>query len=379
MRIGIDARLWNETGIGRYIRNIVRELQKLDKKNDYILFALSKDIPSITLSITNNKWATVRTDIRWHSLEEQFQLPEILDREKIDLMHFPYFSVPVRYTKPFIITLHDLIMHHFRTGKASTLNYPKFFMKHLGYRFVIRQSVNHARKILVPSEFVKEDLMHSLGVSERKIVVTKESYDLEIMRGKEITESIKILADNLEYFIYVGNFYPHKNVSFLINECKKLRMKEGRDIKLLLVGSKNIFAEKLQKNLHNGEHEWVQFLYGVSDPDLGYLYSKAIAFFSASKMEGFGLPALEAMALACPVVVSDIPAFREVCGKIAFYFDLTKEHSCARTLGKVISLSKSEREKIVSAGIEKAHEFSWKETAIKTLQAYEDSIRLRPS
>src|SRR4051812_22356097 len=120
MKIGIDARLWNETGVGRYIRNLVKELQLIDKKNEYILFVRKADFDKVSSQIVNSKFLVKVADIRWHTIEEQIKLPRILNNENLDLMHFPYFSVPIRYKKTFVITIHDLILNHFSTGKAST-------------------------------------------------------------------------------------------------------------------------------------------------------------------------------------------------------------------------------------------------------------------
>src|SRR5260221_5744530 len=94
-KIGIDARLWNETGVGRYIRNLVAELEKIDTKNKYVLFVLSKDKETVQSSIVNSKWSIAIADVRWHSVTEQIKLSRILKKENLDLMHFPYFSVPL--------------------------------------------------------------------------------------------------------------------------------------------------------------------------------------------------------------------------------------------------------------------------------------------
>lgn len=104
MRIGIDGRLWNETGVGRYIRNLVWELQKSDTKNSYVLFVkkgfktshfaeASRDKED--LRFKNEKWKIVETNIHWHSIDEQIKFPQVLYKENLDLMHFPYFSLPI--------------------------------------------------------------------------------------------------------------------------------------------------------------------------------------------------------------------------------------------------------------------------------------------
>src|SRR6185503_16917494 len=100
-KIGIDARLWNETGVGRYIRNLVWNLQELDKSNDYVLFVSSR-FKIEDLRLKNNNWKVIKTDIRWHTIEEQRLFPKILEKENLDLVHFPYFSVPINYNGPYV-------------------------------------------------------------------------------------------------------------------------------------------------------------------------------------------------------------------------------------------------------------------------------------
>ncbi|HEY9665002.1 MAG TPA: glycosyltransferase, partial [Allocoleopsis sp.] len=162
MKIGIDCRLWNETGVGRYVRNLVDQLLKIDKKNTYILFVQSKDYEQINSQCSRFNVQLVKVDIRWHSLEEQVKFPKLLEKEHLDLMHFPYFSVPIRYKRPFVITIHDLILHHFGTGKASTLPAPLYKLKHAGYKYVLSQAAKHAQTIIVPLETVKKDVMGTL-------------------------------------------------------------------------------------------------------------------------------------------------------------------------------------------------------------------------
>jgi len=144
MKIGIDCRLWNETGVGRYARNLVYHLQKFDNENEYVLFVLPKDKNDI--KIQNLNFKTVEVDIRWHSLKEQLLFPFILKKERLDLVHFPYFSIPILYRGKFVITIHDLILFHHATGKASTLS-PFFYrIKLLAYKLVISRAVKKSNK-----------------------------------------------------------------------------------------------------------------------------------------------------------------------------------------------------------------------------------------
>ncbi len=96
MRIGIDARLWQETGVGRYIRNLIKQIAVLDEKNEYTLFVRPEDTSEIEKIVTD-KFVLISTDIKWHTVQEQVKLPFLINNARLDLMHFPYFSLPVMY------------------------------------------------------------------------------------------------------------------------------------------------------------------------------------------------------------------------------------------------------------------------------------------
>src|SRR6266702_2246304 len=220
MRIGIDARLWNETGVGRYIRNLVWQLQILDTKNEYVLF-VSKRLKTEDLGFKNDKWKIITTDIHWHTTEEQIRFPKILEKENLDIVHFPYFSVPIFYNRPFIITIHDLIINHYPTGKASTLPSPIYYFKLMSYKFIIKQAAKKARKIIAVSQATKNEIVQHLGVLEEKIFVTYEGViENSKFKVQNVPKGIlvtKFQFENQKYLLYVGNAYPHKNLERLVD------------------------------------------------------------------------------------------------------------------------------------------------------------------
>ncbi len=118
MTIGIDARLWNQTGVGRYIRNLVENLQEVDRDNEYILFVRSED----NVRVKNSNFKTVNANISWHSIEEQLEFPAVLNKYDLDLVHFPYHSVPIFYNKPFVVTIQEsLRLPRFRKKTLSII------------------------------------------------------------------------------------------------------------------------------------------------------------------------------------------------------------------------------------------------------------------
>lgn len=373
MKIGIDARLWSETGVGRYIRNLVYNLAEIDDDNEYVLFVRKKDndkIKSQISNLKNKKWKIVEADIRWHTIDEQFKLPQILNQENLDLVHFPYFSVPVNYTRPFVITIHDLILNHFPTGKASTLPTYLYQLKRLGYRYVIAKAVSRAKKIIVPLNAVKDDLVKTLGVTPKKIVVTYEGFDEKIIGENKQSE------DYTKYFLYVGNAYPHKNIDRLIKAFSVFRKEKNEDVKLLLIGKDDYFYKKLHEKITKENYSGIIIRNNVSDKELANYYKNAIALVSPSLMEGFGLPVLEAMASSCLVLASDIPSFREVCNTSAVYFNPYSVGDINEKMQYAYELDKLAKEEYIKRGLNRARDFSWKRMAQETLKVYESSISL---
>jgi glycosyltransferase involved in cell wall biosynthesis len=172
MKIGIDARLLDETGVGRYIRNLIAELGTIDNKNSYIVF-LRKDAFNV-FNPPNERWEARLADVRWHSVAEQLFMPVIFYREKLDLLHVPYFNVPLFYFGKFIVTIHDLTILHFDTGKASTLWYPFYKLRRIGYHLELAKVLSWAEKIIAVSEATKEEILSHFDVLPEHIEVIYE-------------------------------------------------------------------------------------------------------------------------------------------------------------------------------------------------------------
>jgi len=368
MKIGIDCRLYQETGVGRYIRNLVKNLQILDKKNDYVLFVLSKDYDEII--IQNPKFKKVRADLKWHTVSEQFRFPQILNRENLDLMHFPYFSVPILYNKPFIVTIHDLIYHHFPTGKASTHSSLVYNLKLLSYRYIIQKTTQNAKKIIAVSNATKQEIISILKIDKNKIAVITEGVanDMVIQGvGKN---------SNGKYFLYVGNAYPHKNLDRLTDAFRNFS-KDHPDVKLILVGKEDVFYKRLKDKVEKmGLIGKVKFPGHVTDKELLNLYASAIGLIAPSLMEGFGLPVLEAMRNKCLVLSSSIPAFKEILKENALYFDPNDTEDMIKTMGKTTLIDSANKEKILENAFKLSLGFSWEKMVRETLKVYESCVSL---
>lgn len=173
MKLLIDARLYGleHGGPGRYVMNLVKELSKVDKKNEYVILLRKKYFKELKL---NTKWKKVLADFRHYSAAEQIRLPFIIHENRPDLVHFPHFNVPLAYSGPFVVTIHDIIMHKFQGPEASTLPAPVYFLKKIGYKKVFEKAVYGSVKIIVPTEFTKKEVVDFYKISPDKVVVTYE-------------------------------------------------------------------------------------------------------------------------------------------------------------------------------------------------------------
>lgn len=358
-RIGIDARLYSQTGVGRYIRNLLENLSTLSTDNEYVVFVNDedwKDIQYLKMAFIFKK-----INVRWHSIQEQLEMPLLLWKERLDLLHVPYFNVPLLCPVPFIVTIHDLTILTHSTGRASTLPGPLYSLKHFVYKRVLSHAVHNACHIIVPSYTVKDSIKIFFPTSRVPISVTYEGVK------PYITSTIAPITT--PYFLYVGNAYPHKNIEYLLSVFKQYR----GDTQLVLVGEEDFFYKRLKKEIQDKR----VIVYGkATDEELAALYSNAKALVFPSLSEGFGLPLVEAMTYGCPILASDITVFREICQDAARYFDPTNEQSLL-TMLENFDYSQSDNSVLVAKGKQMAKQYSWEKMAKQTQQIYEDCIRLR--
>lgn len=366
-KIGIDVRLWGvkHAGIGRYTEELVKNLQEVDRRNEYILFCRRSDINEIP---SREGWRKVIADIPHYTLREQVFLPGIFKKEKLDLLHVPHFNVPFLYDGKFIATIHDVLWHEVRGVGVTTLPAPLYLIKHLGYRMVINSAIRRAAKIITPTNTIKKNLIERFVIPPEKIAVTYEGipvrFHISIYESKKILEKYKIKKS---YLLYVGSLYPHKNVESVVRALKLIKDKE---INLVIVSSRNVFAERFIGFVKKERvEELIKLLGYVPDEKLAVLYKNAEVFIYPTLSEGFGLPGLEAMAAGTPVVCSDIPVLHEVYGDAALYFDPKDTNDIANKIRQILKDNMT-RSVLVKAGEKRVKQFSWQKMAEETLRVY---------
>ncbi len=371
MRIGIDARLYGSLGkgLGRYASELIAHLERIDEENEYIVF-LRKDNWD-QYEPGNRRFKKVLADYRWYGWREQLLLPLLLRRFDLDLMHFPHFNVPLAYRKPFIVTVHDLILLKHPTTRATTLGPLLFRLKFLVYRLVIRSALKRAEAIITVSEAAKREIETAFPFTKQKrILVTYGACSPSFAAERQGQLSDRVAALVAPFALYVGNAYPHKNLESLLEAFAAFRRRGHDGYRLVLVGKDDYFYGRLAEEVRKkGIDTNVVFFGHASDQELAEIYRKATFYVFPSLDEGFGLPPLEAMCNGLPVASSDASCMPEVLGDAAYYFDATDVEATAAALARLAD-DEGLRAELAEKGYERAQRYDWGETARKTLELY---------
>jgi glycosyltransferase involved in cell wall biosynthesis len=313
-KIGIDGRLISQTGVGRYIQNL---LYYLPENDNFIFFVylLKSDFKKISLDKKN--FIKREANLPWHTFSEQIGFLKILLADSLDLIHFTYFSYPVLYRRKFITTVHDLTPLLFKTGKASSKNIFFYKFKHFFFRQILSAQIKNSKAIITPSKTVKKQIVRYYGKCfENKIFPIYEGVDHQLITAEE-NISLKNKFSK-PFFIYVGNFYPHKNVGNLLRAFASIKS----DAKLILLGPDDYFAKRMFQSINRLKQNDKIVLYkNPKIEDLVFFYKNTQAIIHPSFSEGFGLPLIEAAYFNCPVIASDIPVFNEIMNNQYLKFD----------------------------------------------------------
>lgn len=370
MRIGIDARFFGTLGkgLGRYTQQLIEHLEEADTENEYVIFLRQENFDAYVPK--NSNFTKALADIPWYSWREQIIFPKILAWYRLDLMHFTHFNVPLLYRRPFVLTVHDLILFHFPTFRATTRSIFVYGIKYLAYRLILRSALRRALCVLAVSRFTKRDIEEHFPFSRGKIVITYQAATAlgscfeSSMHPESFLEKCGILKP---YFLYVGNAYPHKNLERLLLAFSTLRKNNAQ---LVLVGKEDYFYRRLRRFAEKKNVSRVVFTGEVTDEELAFLYQSAVAYVFPSLYEGFGLPPLEAMAQGTPVLSSSVTAMPEILGSAARYFNPKKVESIAASLRYALCKN-AFRERFSGEGLKRVQKFSWETLAQETKNVYD--------
>ncbi len=310
---------------------------------------------------------------------DMLRMRRAVARAPLDLMFFPavysWFPVPLRL--PVLLTVYDAIAER----------YPKLIFPNWKSRLLwtlkMKAAVWSSTRILTISEAAKREIVEYIGVSPGMIDVTTAgpNPDFEYTDDQDRKDTARLRAGlpiDKPLIIFVGGLAPHKNLHGLLDGLEQaLENPELRDLHLALVGDfkgAGFFSnyESLARRVSDNRRlkRRVHFTGYVSDEDLVALYSSSIAVAMPSFSEGFGLPAIEAMACAAPVLSSKLGSLPEVVGDAGLFFDPFDSNAIAAAIVK-LATNDQLRSDLSQRALDRAGEFSWDRAAHLTLQYLE--------
>lgn len=392
MKIGIDARFYGPVGkgLGRYTQEVVDNLIKINSAPgsdnfSYIIFLSPDNFDEFIDEQPNVK--KIKVTCAWYGWLEQVVLPYYFWRENLDLIHFPHFNVPIFTPGKFIVTIHDLILTHFPTVRASTHSRLYYYLKNWAYRLVIWLAVKRAARVIAVSEFTKQDIVQQFKIAPSKIAVTYEGIS-NLSKGRDSLfvsklDSQEVLSQyNIahKFLLYVGNAYPHKNLEFLLKAFSRLHS-EQPDLRLVLVGKLDYFYLRLQ-NFARSLNLWqkdnrnnsVIFAGYVPDAQLALFYEAASVYIFPSLYEGFGLPPLEAMSQGCPVLSSNLSSLPEILSDACLYFNPEQADDLINKI-KLVMTDQPQRDNLIKLGRSLVKKYNWWECANQTRIIYKQVLK----
>lgn len=371
MKFSIDARginLYKGSGIGTYTENLLRELLNIDTKNNYSIFWTGENYESYKKD--NSK--IIFTSKKHGTFYENYYYPNYIEENNIDMHHIPQNGIGLNelYTSSVVVTIHDLIPYIL--PETVGRGYLQRFLRDMPL------IVSNSKIILTVSEYSKRDIMKFFPfVNEEKIFVTplaaNKSY--KPLNKSNCVEYIKNkYSISSPFLLYIGGFSTRKNVKELIIAFSKIHKSLKKDYKLVLCGSIKDEGVKLQdlcKELLIDDK--IIFTGFIPDDELPLFYNAAELFVYPSLYEGFGLPPLEAMSCATPVITSNSTSISEVTKDCAILIDPFNKDELASSILNLLN-SESLLQEYSQKGYKNSLNFTWKNTAIATLKAYEHAF-----
>jgi len=391
MRIGIDASCWwSRRGFGRFTRELLKAMFAASSGHEFYLFVDREPEPDMLVPgvhIVPVKISRPVTEaavaLGSRSVSDVLSFSRAASTASLDIMFFPavYSWFPLRPGMTSVVTLHDAIAEHF-----PDMIFPDKKGR-LFWTLKMRLARWQATRIMTVSNAAKLEIEEYLGIKASKIDVVSEAADPRFVR---VTDKARLaeararagLPAEARMIVYVGGLAPHKNIPGLLQGLVGAIKKGGLDdVHLALVGDIegdgfHSHFEELSALVEREPHLQgrVHFTGYVSDDDLVALYSDALALTLPSFSEGFGLPAIEAMACGVPVLASSAGSVPEVVGDAGLYFDPNDVSQITDAIYRLAS-DTGTVSALKTKALDRSRQFTWERAARMAISCLEGTVR----
>ena len=391
MRIGINALFLQKptTGMGQHLLHLLEGLDSLaEPDQDYTLLAprfrraytvrapqLSDRFREVEVVSALARLGENVEQVWW----EQVGIVRAGSREKIDLLHCPYWSNPVWSPWPTVVTVHDVIqfvLPEYAWRKISRM-----------YFSLVSAGARRADAVITVSECSKHDIVKLLGLPPESVHVIGNAVDASSVypvRDAWLLASVRErYGIGLRFILYFGGFDMRKNVPRIIEAYSRLPEHLQREYQLVIAGRYQHLGHPLYpdprvtvQNL--GLENQVVFTGQFREQDKAPLLSAATIFAFPSLYEGFGIPVLEAMACGTPVVTSNLSALPEVAGDAGLLVDPYDPDAICNAFAELLE-NQGRRDELSRRGLERARHFTWHEVAEQTVRVYRQVLSGQPA
>jgi glycosyltransferase involved in cell wall biosynthesis len=365
VRFGIDSHSAEREGEGNstYIRNLISALLATPGDDDFALFAADAGHAFYEALHPRERARVVRVPQGRRLARLGWALAQAASQQRVDGLHVQYVA-PLGYRGPLVVSVHDLGFLHVPESFPVSLR--------LALRVLVPRSMERASRIITISEFTRRDILTRYRIQPERIVVTPLGADARF-HPRATTEAVAVLGRyGLQpgFVFSLGRLNRRKNLARVLEAYANLR-RDGLVEAPLVIGGKPDYGvqETLRRAEAAGERSSVRFTGLIPDEDLPVFYSAAACFVYPSLFEGFGLPVLEAMACGTPVVASNRTALPELVADAALSVDPENVEALGEAMSRIL-VDKDLSTDLSRRGLARSRQFSWEETARRTLATY---------
>ena len=373
MRVAIDLLIAEKEPGGMLFaaRALLDGLAKIDRTNEYVIItSRPREYQALTAAPNIRVHGVRLRSWRGILIQHQLRLPEVLHRIKPDVLHVPAFAAPIGWNGPLVMTVHDLA---FLSMPQQSSLYARLY-----WQYMLKESVKRAQRIITVSEQTREDLISHWSIEEERVQIIHNALRASL-RYDSISEKEKQQMRQRygggRYLLHSGRIMPRKNVETLVEAFFQLAPRVP-DLNLVLAGGAGHGSAEVLQQIEGSPYRKRIHLPGwVPEQEMGSLYAGASALVVPSKHEGFGLPALEAMACGTPVVANPEAASREIAGEAVLRVDCSSATPLADGMLQILT-DEALRTRLIQQGKQQVRPYTSEACAEATLRVYQQAVEV---